>query len=173
MSKTTQRTIEQIREQYEIEKELAYILRTANSSERRELYTSLYDEFYRRLPHHTQLRRKQSPELTKKHVDRQFRLLRKFLRNDISFLEVGPGDCSLSLQVAQQVKQVYAIDISNEITKKITLPPNLRLIISDGSSTPVPNQSVDLAYSHQLMEHLHPEDADSQLKNIYNALADN
>jgi SAM-dependent methyltransferase len=34
----------------------------------------------------------------------------------------------------------------------------------------VPENSVDVAYSHQLMEHLHPDDALEQLQNIYQAL---
>ena len=49
-------------------------------------------------------------------------------------------------------------------------PDNFQLIISDGCSIPVDNGSVDVAYSNDLMEHLHPEDAFEQLKNIYNAL---
>jgi hypothetical protein len=35
----------------------------------------------------------------------------------------------------------------------------------------VPPDSVQLAYSHQLMEHLHPDDAVDQLTAIYRALA--
>jgi predicted SAM-dependent methyltransferase len=31
-------------------------------------------------------------------------------------------------------------------------------------------ESVDLAYSNQLMEHLHPDDASEQLANVYRAL---
>jgi predicted SAM-dependent methyltransferase len=38
-------------------------------------------------------------------------------------------------------------------------------------SIPVEAGSVNVIYSDQLMEHLHPEDAIEQLQNIYNALA--
>jgi SAM-dependent methyltransferase len=61
--------------------------------------------------------------------------------------------------------------VSHEITKDVELPANVELIISDGSSIPVPNNSIDLAYSDQLMEHLHPDDAIEQLQNIYRSLA--
>jgi SAM-dependent methyltransferase len=47
---------------------------------------------------------------------------------------------------------------------------NFELAMSDGCSVPVPESSVDLAYSDQLMEHLHPDDARTQLENIYQAL---
>jgi len=35
---------------------------------------------------------------------------------------------------------------------------------------PVPASTVDLAYSNQVMEHLHVEDGLEQVRNIYNAL---
>ena len=171
MSKSAQSTTEQIREQYEIEKELASVLRNADASERQNLYTTLYDEFHRRLPHIQQNRGEQFPELTGKHIEQQYCLVKRFIDGNTSFLEVGPGDCGLSLKVAEQVELVHAIDVSNEVTKDLLLPDNFRLVISDGSDIPVPDGSINLAYSNQLMEHLHPDDANSQLKNMYKALA--
>jgi len=50
-------------------------------------------------------------------------------------------------------------------------PKNAELIISDGVNIPVPRESIDVAYSNQLMEHLHPDDAVEQLGNICEALA--
>ncbi len=86
-------------------------------------------------------------------------------------MEIGPGDCKISIEVAGLVKKVIAIDVSSEITKQIKTPDNFSLILSDGSSIPVAENSVDVAYSNQLMEHLHPDDAMKQLKNIVRALA--
>jgi SAM-dependent methyltransferase len=165
------RTAEQIREHYEIEKELATKLKSATQAERRYLYTSLYDELFRRVPHHSQLTRKFSPEDSAWVVRQRMQLLGSFLKPDFTFLEIGPGDCSLSFEVARHVQKVYAVDVSNEITKGLTFPPNFELVISDGCGIPVPENSVDIAYSHQLMEHLHPDDAIEQLHNIYKALA--
>ena len=50
------------------------------------------------------------------------------------------------------------------------LPANCEFLLSDGVSVPAPRESVDLAYSHQMMEHLHPDDALEQLRNVYQAL---
>ncbi len=44
------------------------------------------------------------------------------------------------------------------------------MILSDGTSIPVPPGSIDVAYSNQLMEHLHPDDARAQLLNLNRAL---
>lgn len=164
------RTIEQIREHYEIEKELANKLRNASRQERRYLYSSLYDELYKRVPLHPQMIQKFSPKETELVVSKQMKFIKPFLDKDSTFLEIGPGDCALSFEVTKFVKQVYAVDVSDEITKSLTPPQNFHLILSDGSSIPLPPNSINVAYSNQLMEHLHPDDAFTQLKNIYHAL---
>ncbi|MHC4269623.1 MAG: class I SAM-dependent methyltransferase [Planctomycetota bacterium] len=168
--KGERRSLKQIREQYEIERELSDRLRNAEKEKRRFLYTELYNELYRRVPHHRQLTRKTIPELRIKNVTWQVRLLKHFLRSEFTFLEVGPGDCSLAFEVAKYVTKVYAVDVSEEITKDLKYPGNFELIISDGSSIPVPVNSVDMVYSNQLIEHLHPDDTNAQLQNIYNVL---
>jgi len=164
------RTIEQLREHYDIEKELADKLRCAPKEGRRYLYSSLYDELYLRVPHHPQLTNKSSPLKTAQVVSWQMKFLRRFLNKNIIFLEIGPGDCALSIEVTKFAKQVYAVDVSCEITKGLACPSNFHLVLSDGANVPVPQSSVGVAYSNQLMEHLHPDDALKQLKDIYNAL---
>ena len=165
------RTPEQIREHYEIEKELASTLRSAGKEERRTMYSSLYDEMFRRVPTHPQLTRKASSRDTQLEVRRQMRFLKRFLKPDTMFIELGPGDCAMSFAVAEQVAGVCAIDVSDEISKADSTPGNFRLVLSDGCSIPVEPGSVDVAYSNQLMEHLHPDDAFEQLKGVFDALA--
>lgn len=164
------RTQEQVREQYEIEKELADRLRRASREERCHLYPEIYDEFFRRMPHQSQMQRKASPELGRQLVRAQMRFLRRFLKPDQVFLEVGPGDCALALELAGHVKKVYAVEISKAIACNLETPPNFFLLISDGTGIPVAENSVDVAYSHQLMEHLHHDDAMDQLKAVHQAL---
>jgi len=149
---------------------LAQRLRNSTRQERQSLYGSLYDELFRSVPHHSQLTRKSSPEETARKVAYEFRHVQAFLHEDTTFLEVGPGDCALSFEVAKRVKIVYAVDVSEEITKSLSTPPNFKLILSDGTGIPVPRNSVDIAYSNQLMEHLHPDDAQDQLHNVYDVL---
>jgi SAM-dependent methyltransferase len=165
------RTIEQLREHYEIEKELAARLRRAPKDERRRLYGPLYDELFRRVPHHPQLTEKRDSRAREADVARQLKFLRRLLKPDSVFLEVGAGDCGLSLAAAKRAKRVFAVDVSAEISGGEDRPSNFELILSDGTSVPVPRGSISLAYSRSLMEHLHPEDALEQLRNIHAALA--
>ena len=162
--------MEQIRQHYLIEKELAARLRTATKEERRHLYTEVYDELFRRVPAHPQLALKLDERARRQTVAERLALLQRYLKPNSTYLELGPGDCSLAIEIARRVRKVYAVDVSREIVRDVALPDNLELIISNGSDIPVPDDSVDLAYSDQLMEHLHPDDASEQLENIYRAL---
>lgn len=168
---TEQRTMTQLREHYEIEKELANRLRRATSTERRHLYPVVYDERLQRIPHHPLLTQAQDGKARMAAVIPQLRLLQPFLTRETVFLEIGPGDCALSLEVAKQVKKVYAVDVSDGLVQDTTRPANFELHLSDGIQVSVPANSSNLAYSNQLMEHLHPEDAHEQLLGIYRAVA--
>jgi len=163
-------SIDQLKEHYLIEKELASKLMNASKQDRKHLYTALYDELFQRVPNHPQLTIKADEETISKINNFRMKFLKPFINENITFMELGPGDCALSIEVASHVKKVYAIDVSNEITTHKAIPSNMEIIISDGSSIPLPSESVDIAYSNQLMEHLHPDDAFDQLVNIYNAL---
>ena len=164
------RNIEQLREHYDLEKILASRLLHSTKEERQYLYSALYDELFSKIHFHPQLSVKADPVAIAWIVEQRMQLIESFLTPDVIFLEIGPGDCSLSQEIAKHVKQVYALDVSNEITKNLLLPDNFALIISDGCSVPLPDNTVDVAYSHQLMEHLHPDDAVEQLQAICRAL---
>lgn len=170
-NKKDPRNLVQILKHYEIEKELASKLRNSSAEERQYLYTALYDEMFQRVPHHPLLIVKKDPKSRLVEIFKQIKLLKNFLKSDSTFLEIGPGDCTLAFELSKYVKKVYAIDVSKEITYNQLAPENFELIISDGSSIPVPEDSINLAYSNQLMEHLHPDDALKQLQAIYQALA--
>jgi len=164
-------TAAQIREHYEIEKALATRLRNSTREERKQLYNSLYDEMFRRVPVHPQLLEKQSPEFQARVLPRQLRFVSRFVTGETIFLEVGPGDCAFAFAIAAHVKKVYAADVSEEVAGQPTQQPaNFELIISDGCSVPLPANSIDVAYSNQVMEHIHPDDAMEQLRDIHTAL---
>jgi SAM-dependent methyltransferase len=165
------RTREQLQEHYEIEKELADRLRSAPRNSRLELYGSVYNELFRRVPLHPQLTKKADPGTFGWSIDRQVRIVSRFLKPTGTFLEVGAGDCALSVAVSQRVRQAYAVDVSDEIMRGVDLPPNVELRISNGIDMPVPENSIDVAYSNQVMEHLHPDDAFDQLRSIYRTLS--
>ncbi|HZQ72213.1 MAG TPA: class I SAM-dependent methyltransferase [Burkholderiales bacterium] len=168
------RSREQLREHYLIERELAERLCSAPVEERPALYMKVYDELLRRVPHHPMLQVRVDPrELGRRAAaaERTLAFLARFFRPGCTFMEIGAGDCAVSVRAAAQVKQVYAIEVSAEIVAQVRAPGNLAVVLCNGLSIPVAPGSVDVAFSDQLMEHLHPDDAALQLASIYRSLA--
>jgi len=165
-----EQTPEEIRAHYEIEKELAGKLKHASREERKTLYAALYDELFKRVPHHSQLTRKLSLEETHEYVSAQMLFLKRFIQKNQVFVEIGPGDCSLLFEISKNVKQAYGIDASNEISNQTRVPDNFKKIISDGVSISLPPNTADIVYSDQLIEHLHPDDVMEHLENIIKIL---
>jgi SAM-dependent methyltransferase len=164
------RTPEQLREHFEVERELAQRLLAASRDERKRMYAEVYNELFRRVPHHSQLTRVRTPQSQREMVEDQMRVLGRFLAPGCTLVEVGAGDCAVSIAAASTAARVWAIDVSHEIAHKMSLPEKVGLILSDGTSIPVEPGTVDVVYSHQLMEHLHPDDAQEQLANVHRAL---
>jgi len=169
------RTPEELRQHYLAERELAERLRRASRDERPRLYRDVYDELFRRVPDHPQLLAARDPrhaEWRQRSVERELRFLGPYLGAQRVFMEIGAGDCALSLRAAALARRVYAIDVSEQITGGAEArPSNFELLLTEGTRIPVADGAVDVAYSNQLMEHLHPEDAREQLRNIFAALA--
>jgi SAM-dependent methyltransferase len=168
---TTVRSLESLRRHYEIERELADRLRNAPPSDRPHLYRTVYNELFMRVPDHSQLSRKENASEQQQFTDRQMRLLRRFLSPDVVYMEIGPGDCHLAATVARAVRKVFALDVSDQIIGKGPWPANFAPVVFDGIQIDLPPRSIDVAYSHQLLEHLHPTDAEQQLRGVYSALA--
>lgn len=166
------RNLDQIREHYEIEKALARRLLNSTKEERFHLYGTSYDELYARVPLHPQFREKADPALSRAKIRNQLGLVERILKSKMTFMEIGPGDCSFSFEVAKRVRNAVAIDVTAEMAGDLDSPANFELMISDGINIPVADCSIDLAYSNQLVEHLHPNDAMEQLKDIHRSLVE-
>jgi SAM-dependent methyltransferase len=164
------RSLDRKRAHYEIERELADRLRTASTDERLALYRTVYEALFARVPDHPQLTVTPDDGRRRAEVEAELGFLERFTAPGIVFLEVGAGDCALAREVAKTARVVYAVDVSESITTAAADSREIEVIISDGVSIDVPERTVDLAYSNQVMEHLHPGDALAQLENIRRAL---
>jgi SAM-dependent methyltransferase len=83
----------------------------------------------------------------------------EFLDSASVFVEFAPGDCRFALEVANHAKTVYAVDISDQRGQGSRIAENLVFITYDGYQLDeVQSDSVDLVFSDQFIEHLHPED---------------
>lgn len=152
---------------YELELELASKLMGAAPADRSRVYGEVYGELFARLPDHPQHTAGRHGVSDK--LDSEFNRVRPFLREGLVFLEIGCGDAALSCRVAAHVGHSFGMDVT-EALAPAKRPPNFTFLRTDGVHIPLETGSVGLAYSNQLMEHLHPDDAAAQLREITRVL---
>ena len=162
------RSAERLYYHYQVERELGDRLRNAVKPERTGLYRSVYDELYRRVTDHPQVTAPDRAEHQEK-VRSELRLIEPFLTPSTVFLEIGGGDCALSFLVAPRVKQAYGVEITDHLVPH-PAPQNFQLVLSDGSSIGIPANTVDLAFSFSVVEHVHPEDIVQHLAEVHRVL---
>lgn len=162
------RTMDRVRDHYLIERKLADRLRAAPADQRSIVYGEVYDELFRSVPDHPQLAI--SPEVRERAVLGKLRFVSRFLTRDSCLMEIGAGDCLFSINAAPHIRRGVVVDVSEVIVAAAKKVDNLDIVITDGVSLPVEPGSVDVAFSDQLMEHLHPEDALLQLENLVRAI---
>ncbi|MBN9509734.1 MAG: class I SAM-dependent methyltransferase [Alphaproteobacteria bacterium] len=162
------RSVERLRAHYELEAALAARLRNAPGAERPVLYQQLYDTLFSSLPDHPQNTKSRAADSDR--IARQRALLRPLLPGRGSFLEIGCGDAALSFAVAPHCAAAYGVDVTDRLIDPARAPANFRFVPTAGTALDLPARSIDLAYSNQLMEHLHPDDAAAQLREIHRVL---
>jgi SAM-dependent methyltransferase len=165
---TTTRDEAALRHHYETERALADRLRAAPPDQRAAVYGEVYDELFRSVPDHPQL--SISADERRQKVEEKLHLVGRFLAPDTVLVELGPGDCAFSVAVSSRVRRVYAVDVSEVIVQSAQPVPNVEVRLSDGVSIPVETGVADIVYSDQLMEHLHPDDAAAQLREVRRVL---
>jgi SAM-dependent methyltransferase len=153
---------------YTIERRLADRLRAAPPDQRTRVYGEVYDELFRCIPDHPQL--SIDPDQRNQQVLARLRFVSRFLNKDSCLMEIGAGDCAFSINAAHLIRRGIVVDVSEVIVSAAAEVENLEIVITNGISLPVARGSVDVAYSDQLMEHLHPDDAQGQLVNVVRAL---
>lgn len=153
---------------YELERRLADRLRAAASrDERSRLYAEVYLELFNSLPDHPQRKAGSSrPD----RVARQVRLLKPLMQRGGVYLEIGAGDAMLPYALSGIASEVLGLDVTDALVDFTAAPANFRFVKTDGVGIPLADNSVDLANSDQLMEHLHVEDAKDQLREIHRVL---
>jgi len=157
------RSPERLRHHFEVERELAAKLRGSSRSERLQLFETLYNELFERVPDHPRLVRRETPEQSRIKVEGQLRLLRPFLKPESTLLEIAPGDCKLAHAASGMCRNVIGVDISDQQGTAAVAPPNFLLKVYDGYQIDLPDSVADVAFSYQFLEHLHPDDVETHL----------
>jgi len=164
------RTLEQLRKHYEVEKEIAARLKNATRDERREIYATMYDELFERIPDHSRLQIREDPKLTARTNRGKWLLVKPFVDASTVFVEFAPGSCRFAVEVCPHVRSVHGIDISDQSGELEAVPDNFELIIYNGYTLDMAPDFADIVFSDQLLEHFHPEDTELHLETVRRVL---
>jgi ubiquinone/menaquinone biosynthesis C-methylase UbiE len=166
------RTPDRIIAHYELERSIADELRQSSKAQRDAgLYQDAYDRLLGGLPDHPRKTLHSGDRAARMgaYVERQSKMLIRELGKDDIFVDMGGGDCRLALLVAPHVAQSIVVEVSDALLPE-TVPANFKFVKTPGVIIPLENESVSFVYSNQLMEHLHPDDAAAQMREIFRVL---
>lgn len=101
-------------------------------------------------------------------------IVRKYTREDFRVLDYGCGPGFLAKSVSSHVAKIYAADISRGViasASAINSNPNLEyVIIPESGVLPLPDASIDLAYSFAVIQHVTDEIFEMILGNLHRVL---
>lgn len=163
------RNFEQVRNHFEIEKSIAEKLKRANREERKKIFPVMYQELFTRVPDHPRFSKTKITDTN----NQTLRFLKEYLKDSTVYVEFGPGDCQLASTVCKYAKKVTAVDIFDQRRDKSRFSSNFELIIYDGYDLNIERNSVDVVFSDQFIEHLHPEDVEYHFQLVNRILRDN
>lgn len=153
-----ERSQESLRHHFEVERELAEKLRNSRREDRPVLVPRLYAELYQRVPDHPRSDRARNPEAAAIAVRGQTRLLAPYLAQKKTFVEFGAGSGALCGEIARQGHNVTAVEVCEQGEVRPEERDGVRWVYHDGLSIPLPDAAFDLAFSYQVLEHVHPDD---------------
>lgn len=164
---------EEVRRQYECERRLADRIRRAPRSQRRGVYSEVYEEFFRQFP--LLAGDPAGSGAREFQVELELRLLEPYLSSADSMIEFGAGDGALASAASARVGRIWAVDAAarQEGAGLVPCEPGpgeLRWLRTDGPPLPLPDGCCDLAYSCHFVEHLHPEDLADHLAEAHRLL---
>ena len=154
---------------YEIEVALAEKLRCSTRENRRRTYREVYSDLITKVSDHPRNTRARDARRTD--ITKLIRIVSRFVRRTDRVLEIGAGDAELSRNICNRSLDVVAVDVDDSLITTKMAPPNFRYLLCDGVSLPLPDGSISLAISNQVLEHIHPDDTAAHLCEVNRVLA--
>jgi ubiquinone/menaquinone biosynthesis C-methylase UbiE len=154
---------------YEVEIVLAEKLRRSSRETRNRTYREVYRDLFNKLSDHP--RHTRAHDARRTDVAKLLRIVGRFIARSDRVLEIGAGDAALSRNICSRARSVVAVDVDDALAGTKSMPQNFRYLLSDGVSLPLPDASISLAISNQLLEHIHPDDTLAHLREVNRILA--
>jgi SAM-dependent methyltransferase len=154
---------------YELEKRLAARIMNARPEERSAVSLEAYDELFRTITWHEG--HLATPEQQEK-LKETYAPFARLVGQGHDVLEVGCGNGAQLKDLAAVNNRCVGIDISAEVLDhQAAMPENVDLLLADAIDlTALPADDFDVAFSSQLIEHLHPDDLPTHFAQVARVL---
>lgn len=156
--------------EYRTERALRWRLLNAKAPDRGPLYVAAFEEVLRRSSDDP-LSRRLLMQRSRTHAAATAKALKRYVGPQTDVIEVGPGDGRLAILLAGFARKVTMVDVRDTLARCAERPENLSLVVTGGGGVPLPAGSAALVFTDQLIEHLHPEDAEAIHRDILQVLA--
>ena len=159
------------RAQFEHERKYHFLLLEEGDPQKRK---ALYNEAYGQL--YAQFFSESSGVTEFGTMDYFVRMLRRWGEGR-AVLDIGCGLGTATLQFAQYAREAIGLEVDGDVVARCQARfeeagrPNARALAFDGTTIPLPDASIDLAYSNNVLEHLHPDDAEAQTREVFRVLS--
>lgn len=164
---------DRVKRHYQLEKRLAQRILASSRENRTRVAMEAYNELFSSIPWHPQLNN--SEEKEQKNLLQKQMFFEYLVDSEVDILDIGAGTAYWIRYLANKnTGRCVGIDVSEEI---LTLypddPPNLELYVMDAVELDSSVGLFDIAFSSQLIEHLHPDDVELHFASVYRLLKGN
>lgn len=154
------------KQQFDFERAAARRLLSASQCERPALYLSIYAEYFRKFGASGSCN-----DGSARKTRHQVAFLKPFMRNGVNtFMEFGSGNGHVCVAMSAFAKRVIGVDIAANRDAPRDAPANCHFVTANITSRLVEDGTVDVLYSSQVLEHLHPDDCVIVVRNAFAAL---
>jgi SAM-dependent methyltransferase len=148
-----------------IERDLRGRLLASHRDERERITAEVYDELFERVPWHPANQPcSEAPE----DLDKWLRAYADLCAPGATVADLGCGLGGVVIGLASRAKEAVGVDTSREMVQRCRAraPINARFLVGSVVNPPLERGYFDLITSHQVIEHLHPEDLDQHLRAV-------
>ena len=156
------------RAQFNLERQLRERILRAAPKDRAEAVGAAYAELFRAFPDHSVLRTTQEQRLLQGRQDAGIVL--PLSKPGDAVLEIGCGTGHVLAELARHGRKCVGIEASAEMIALCPCVPDLRVMPGTADRLDFPPCCFDLAFSLQVLEHLHPDDVPVHLAECYRVL---
>ena len=151
------------RAQFDFERILHLRILKSSPEDRFSVISRSYAELFKRFPNHDALDTRNDKKTRKLKAG----LIAPLAKSGDKILEIGCGRGDVLLELAERGCDCVGLESSQDM---IDITSGVKIMFGVADKLDFPDESFDLVFSQQVLEHLHPEDVPNHFKQVFRVL---